>query len=263
MRRAILVFFAAFVAALAEAGAQDAEGGPTPPCDGARAVPFFSAAGAVPATRLWRLAGADALAWRPPSCTGWSVSLSPQGLAALAGTFAFDGELETLIARIGSVSTLHALLYWSPADQGWHPMALDAAALAYADPRSRRGDFSASEFIPGRTLYYWLDDPLAGPAVYRMRILERSKERIVVASENVSPLQVLFFSAFKPGAIQAVEFIEQSGPSRWHVYLLTRIESPSDFLVSNQGPSLIHRLVAIFRRLGDIRTELEPLALPN
>lgn len=249
------------LAARAAVAAENAVG-PVPPCDGAESWPRFSRIAGEPATMLWHADDLKRTVWTPPSCTGWS-SVSPSSLvAALAGEFAFKGSAETLLARIGSVSSLRNLLYWSTAEGNWRPMARDAAALAGSDPQGRRPDFSATEFAKGNLLYYWMDDDQTGSVVYRMWVLERSDNRIVIASENASRVRFLFFTLFQPGEIQAVEFLERSGPDLWRVYLLTRIPQRARLLAWQQETSSVNRLVALYRQLAGLPADGAATALP-
>lgn len=261
MLKTIRVLVAALAVAAVPAGAGEPLPGPVPPCGGAPAWPPFPAPGAPPATMIWRAADPAALAWTPPDCTGWPPSARSRLVAALAGSFRFEGSQATLLARIGAVSSLPAMRYWSTTAKAWRPMARQAAALASADPHSRRPDFAAAEFIQGRMLYYWVDDPWTGQAVYRLRVLERQGERVVIASENVSPVRFLFITLFQPGTLQAVEFLERAGPDRWQVYLLARIDRQASRLLWNQAASSLNRLVALYRRLADIPTDREPFVM--
>lgn len=205
---------------------------------------------------LWHADDLKGAAWTPPSCTGWSPSPPTTLVAALAGEFAFKGGAETLLARIGAVSNLKSLHYWSAAARTWRPMARDATALMGSDPRGRRPDFSAREFAKGNLLYYWLDDDQTGPGIYRMWVLERSEDRIVIASENASRVRFLFFTLFQPGEIQAVEFLERSGPDHWRVYLLTRLPQRAR-LQGWQEASPVNRLVALYRQLAGLPADAE------
>lgn len=211
----------------------------------------------------WRAAELTQAAWTPPACTGWLSSSPSTQVVALAGAFRSEGGMDTLLARIGSISSLRDVRYWSTTEKAWRPMALDAWALSSADPWSRRPDFSASEFSQDSSMYYWMNDYRTGPVVYRMRILERlGEQRVVLGSENVSPVRFLFITLFRPGGVQAVEFIERYGPDLWHFYMLARIDRHASHLVRDQEGSSVNRLVALYRRLANIPTDQEPPAFP-
>ncbi|HJW26946.1 MAG TPA: DUF6675 family protein [Rhodocyclaceae bacterium] len=202
------------------------------------------------------------LAWHPPACTGWSLDDSSI-IVALAGRFAMPGGVDQVLARIGAVSTLPAVLYWSVTEKSWRPLALEASALSGKSPKSRRPDFSSSELVPGPLFHYWMRDYQAGPVVYSLRVLERSAQRIVVASQNVTSVHFLFLTLLAPGDIQTVEFIERPGREEiWQVYILARIKQPKSRLAWGQEASSINRLVALYRRLAGIPTDQEPPATP-
>lgn len=235
---------------------------PTPPCDGKAAWPAFPPSLGRPATRLWHEAELASLGWAPPACTGWQPSVRPQLVAALAGQFRHADDAAALLARIGAISSLPELRYWSAGTRRWLAMARDATALASADPQARRPDFSAAEFVPGRELYYWMDDDETGQVVYRMRTLERSRDRVVIASENLTPVHFLFFTLFRPGELRAVEILQRQGPEFWQVYLLSRVDRHWAFLGRQLEVSSLNRLLALYRRLADIPNEEELNALP-
>lgn len=249
----------ALLAAPAVATARDAQ--PIPPC-GAEARPVFPPAGAPPAIATWGAADLAKTGWKPPACTGWSPSSGSKLVVALAGTFRFEPDTHVLLNRVGSISSFGKMRYWSTSDRAWRPLALDAAALSRADPKSRRLDFSASELTKSAQLYYWMDDSRSGSVVYRMHVLERDAQRFVLASENVSPVQARFLTLFEPGAMQTIEFLERQGADRWEYYLLTRIDQRASAFAGARQESYINRAVARYRQIAGIPTDHEPPAAP-
>lgn len=233
--------------------------GPAPPCGG-DIWPLFSAAGAPPAIATWR--AADLVKWTPPACTGWPSDSRSRLVVALAATFRFAGSIEALLTRLGSISTLRHVRYWSATDKTWRTLALDAAALASSNPKTRRSDFAASELAKGSQLHYWVKDSRSGSVVYRMGILERNSRRIVLASENASPVRALSITLFEPGVLQTVQFLERRGPDSWTVYLLSRIDRRASVFAAGHEASFVNRAVALYRHLAGIPTDQTPPASP-
>ena len=239
--------------------ARDAQ--PVLPC-GAHARPAFPAVGAPPAIETWRAAELAKTGWKPPACTGMSSSARSKLVVALAATFRFEGDSHILLSRVGAMSSYRKMRYWSTSDKAWRPIANDAAALSTADPKTRRADFSPAELTKNVQLYYWMDDSRSGSVVYRLHVLEHAAHRIVVGSENLSPVQARFLTLFEPGTMQTAEFLERRGADRWEYYLLTRIDGRASVFASASEESYINRAVARYREIAGIPTEQEPPAAP-
>jgi hypothetical protein len=181
----------------------------------------------------------------------------------LAGSFHFTGTADELVARIGAISTLRGVRYWSVTDKIWRPLVIDASALSRPDPRSRRSDFLAAEMTAGRELYYWENDSRSGKIIHRMTVRERSPVRVVIATENVTPVRFSFVTLFEPGALQSVEFVDRVSPGAWGVYLLTRTDEGMSAFAGGHEASYVNRAVAIYRHLARIPTDQEPPAAPR
>ena len=249
--RAIFVFALLLFAS----GAQAA--GPQPPCAGVAAYPPPNSA---PAIMVWR--EKDLEQWSPPGCTGWPAASRSKLIVTLAGSFRFNGAMNQLLTRIGAVSALPRILYWSATDKKWMPLSKNAFALSGPDPKSRRGDFSAAEFGKGRDLYYWDDDTRTGPAVYRLRVLEDTQERIVVSSDNVTPIRRFFFTLFKPGDFQTLLIVQRVSPGVFGTFILYRSGEGASGLTTGHDKSYVNRAVALFRQLAGMKTDLDPPAAP-
>lgn len=234
--------------------------GPVPPC-GADVSPLFSTPEESPAIASWRAADLNRIRWVPPACTGWSASSGSRLVVAIAASFRFEGDLQSLLERAGSISALRNARYWSTTEQAWRPLALDAAALSDSDPKTQRPDFAASELTRGSQHYYWIIDNRSGSVVYRLRVLERDEHRVVLARENASPLRAFATTLFEPGMLQTVEFIERRSDV-WTFYLLMRIDRRASVFASGHEASSVNRAIALYRHLAGIRTDRDPPAAP-
>jgi hypothetical protein len=233
------------------------QAGPVLPC--AASGPLtYSPPGSAPAIVVWK--GNDLEQWRPPACTGWPAGSPSKLLVTLAGSFRFDGSMSGLLTRVGQISALPNIRYWSATDKNWRPLSNAAFALGSPDQKSRRGDFSAPEMTAGATLYYWEDDSRTGPAVYRLRVLESTPTRAVLASDNVSPVRRYFLTLFKPGALQSTLIIERLSPGLFGVFVATRSGEGASILTSGYEKSYVNRAAALYRQLAGIKTDQEPPA---
>src|SRR6266702_119876 len=231
--------------------------GPQPPCVGTFAYPSPNSA---PSIMVWR--EKDLQQWRPPRCTGLPVDSPSKLVVTLAGSFRTNGAMNLLLTRIGEISALPHVLYWSTTDKRWAPLSKQAFALAGPDPKSRRGDFPASEFVKGASLYYWDDDSRTGPAVYRFRVLESTQERVVIAGDNVTPIRRFLFTLFKPGDFQTLLIIQRVSPGVFGTFILYRSGEGASGLTTGHDKSYVNRAVALFRQLAGIKTDQDPPAAP-
>jgi Family of unknown function (DUF6675) len=235
--------------------------GPQPPCAVA-ATPAYPSPDSAPTIAIWQGKELVQGNWHPPSCTGWVADSRSRLIVTLTGSFRFDGPMSVLLARVGTISALRSIQYWSTTEKKWGPLSNDASALTGPDSKSRRGDFSASELVKGADLYYWEDDVRTGPAIYRLRVSESASERFVVSSDNVTPIRRFWFTLFKPGALQSVLIIEHVAPGIFGVSVLNRSGEGSSVLTAGHDSSYVNRATALYRQLAGIKTDREPPAAP-
>jgi hypothetical protein len=188
----------------------------------------------------------EAARWAPPSCLPWPVA-QYRILAAAAGGFRHDGSAESLLGRFGAVSAKKGLRYWSASDQAWRVLVEDAAALVGARG-GRRADFTPAELKPGVDRFYEeRDNRSAGPVVYRMRVLEAGAERIVIETQNASPVRAFLATLFPPASLRAVYFLERRAPGTWDLYLLSSTGPEASALATVSEASYVNRANALFR----------------
>jgi hypothetical protein len=252
-RRIGITTLALFTAILCCETPGHAASGPQPPC-GSEPVPSFPDVDSAPATIVW-----DRFDWTPPSCTGWAASGSAS-LVAVAGRFRHTTGVEGLRRRIGAVSGLTGLLYWSTTNRRWQPLVVDAYAVSAPSGDERRKDFSLDEVVEGRSLYLHQEDNLFGKATYRIQIVSASAGRLVFATANSSAVQSFGITLFAAGEIQSICFLERESKDVWRYYSLARIGPQASLLLSGHQASLINRAVALYRHLAGIPADKEPPA---
>ncbi len=230
---------------------------PRLPC-GAAPLPAYAPADAPPTVRSW--SGKAARSFAPPPCTGWAA-MEADMIVALAGSFFHDGGIETLATRIGAISAMKGVRYWSTTDKSWQPLVTDAYALEGPDASQRRADFDAAQVSSGRSLYYaQSDNRTGGQNVYRDRVVAAEPDRLMIASENVSALKKMGITLFEPGEMQTVYVVERRAPGVWGFYSLTRVRMASSLLPTGSDASYINRSAALFRHVASIATDKEPPA---
>ena len=93
-----------------------------------------------------------------------------------------------------------------------------------------------------------------------MTVRERTAERLVVSTENVTPIRVGILTAFEPGAMQSVIFLDRRGPGLWGYYQTIRAAEGASVIALGSDASYVNRLAALYRYVAGIPTDQEPPA---
>jgi len=232
-------------------------GEPGLPC-GEGPGPAYPQPGAPPITRVWATRDSG---WVPPSCTGWG-ELGYTTLVAIAATVRLPEGDEDLLRRIGAISELAGVRYWSSTHGRWQTLILGARALRGPSVSEERADFAPRELALGKDLYFRQEDNLAGKAVYRLRVLDLAPDHVVFETENVTPIRYLFVTLFGPRELQSIYFLSRQSPHVWRYYNLSRTGAKASRLTSGHEASSLNRAVALFRHYAGIPTDQEPPAAP-
>jgi hypothetical protein len=230
---------------------------PQPPC-GTEPFPPYAGLDHSPTVKSWTASdlGRD---WKPPACTGWTApGLST--LIATAARFRYTAGADGLLRRVGAISDLAGMRYWSTTHQQWQTLIVSAHALAGPQTNRRRQDFTPSEMTQGKVLYLEQTDNLSGASAYRMRILEATADRLAFEVENVAAIRYLFLPLFDPGEMQWVYFLDRESDNVWRYYSLVRTGRNSSRLATEHESSSINRAIAFYRVLAGIPTDQEPPA---
>jgi hypothetical protein len=234
-----------------------AQSGPQPPC-GKESVPPYPSLDNSPIVRFWSESdfGGD---WRPPVCTSWAeVGFST--LITTVARFRYSSGVEGLLRRIGAPSELAGMRYWSTTHKQWQTLIVAAHALTGSQPSYGRQDFTPDEMQEGKVLYFEQVDNLSGKAVYRMRIIKASADRLVFDVENVSVMRYFFVTLFHQGEMQSIYFLDRESDNVWRYYSIARTGRNASRLAAGHESSSINRAVAFYRSLVGIPTDQEPPA---
>lgn len=232
---------------------------PSPPC-GAAPFPDYPPLGEAPHVVLWKNSDLPP-GWTPPSCTPWRTTTIVVGLA---GHFRYAGAADALLARIGAISSLSAVRYWSVTDKQWVNMFTHAGALVGPNPKNPRGDFSATELRAGGDFYFVAADNRSGrDAVSRLHVTPVDSTHLVLEIENVTPLRWTIFTYAAAGDFQTWYFLDRDTGGDWRFYSLTRVLYANALLGGIIPPnSYINRAVAMYRHLLGLPTDQNPPAAP-
>jgi len=216
---------------------------PRPPCDGDPFPPYGEAND--PMIESW-----SRLEWAAPACLAWSDPRY-KFVIAIAGRIAAP-DAEAVRTRLGAVSTSRGLLYWSVTESAWRVLIKDAAALSSAQG-DRRGDFAASELREGATLHFLEQDNRSdAPVTYAMHVLESRPGRIVVETENVTPIKALLATLFPPGTLRTAYIVTRIDSHTWGFYAISAATEHASGLVSLAKSSYENRARALFAHFAGI-----------
>jgi hypothetical protein len=229
--------------------------GPQPPC-GAESIPPYPDLQNSPAIKVWDRSalGRD---WTPPACLGWPAP-GFTGLISTVARFRVTGA-EELLQRIGGISHLTGMRYWSTTHQSWRTLIVSATALA-GPTGVLRPDFSTADLAQGSVEYFQQTDSLSGKATYKLQMLSVSPSRLIFETENITALRYLLLPLFPPHELQAIYFLERESPGIWRYYSLARTGKDASSLASGHEASAINRAAAFFRYFAGIPTDQEPPA---
>lgn len=168
-----------------------------------------------------------------------------------------------MLTRIGAISGLTHVRYWSVNDKAWENLFTRGAALNGSDAKAVRDDFTASEFRPGADLYFLSDDNRSGSdMVTRLRVVSSDPDRIVWQTVNTVPLRAFFVSLIPAGGIETLYSLERTSDG-WRFFSLTRITGVSSLLASIvRGDSYINRAAAMYRYTAGQPTDRDPPVAP-
>jgi hypothetical protein len=235
-----------------------AEGLPLQPPCGVPPEPAYGVPGAPPGVGIWNEARLRQIGWNAPDCLRWGAGRTRLAVA-LAGEFAFSGSLDQLLARAGKVSAHKSIRYWSVTDKAWRNLVSDAGVVDGPEGRTPRPDLTSADLVAGRS-YYYFEVSRSRRAIYRLTVLERTADRLVLASENVTPIRGIFATAFEPAALQSVTFLERRRPTIWGYYQVIRAADGASAMALGAESSYVNRLAALYRDMAGIPTDSEPPA---
>lgn len=230
---------------------------PQPPCAAAPNPPYAEL-GAQPNVRIWNRRGEEVRFAR--RCAGVPTGEFKTGVA-LSGTFRYDGSVDKLLERFGAVSRMKGIRYWSVTDQEWRVLVTESNAVEPPPQSARRADFGVSELKAQKDAFFaQRDSRSTGEVLYRMRVAELSPDRLVIESENASPIKTFIFTLFKPGELHTIHFLTRHPGGVWDYYVLTLIASTQS---DSHIASLVNRAAALYRYVAGEPTDREPPLAPR
>lgn len=222
-------------------------------------LPAYPAPGAAPIIQTWKRNSGDNSS-SPPNCDRFTLQ-NFTSLTLLKGRFKSGDDKEAMLRRLGAISTMSNIRYWSVTDSKWEALITDAAALASADAKQARKDFTPDEMKPGHDLYFYENDNRSGgKVIYKMHVISDTQNKVGIVRENASEIRYMGVAFYKPGDIQSVTILEELGPGMWGYYSLTGIRAHGLAALKSDEKSSINRAMAFYRNFVGIPTDQEPPA---
>ena len=198
-----------------------------------------------PAVKAWDRS--DLGARLDTACLHWLDRIGLYNAGGYGCALSPCSGVEGLLRRIGAISELAGMRYWSTTHKRWQTLIVSAYALPGPAGGQRRKDFSPDEMEEGKCLYFQQEDNLSGKAIYRMRIQSVSPDRLVFDTENISTVRYLLWPLFRPGEMQSIYFLERESQDVWRYYSITRTGRNASTLTAGHDASSINRAVAFYR----------------
>ncbi len=231
---------------------------PQPPCGRGEVYPAYPEVDHAPVVEVWGRDGLGAK-WIPPACIDWKVP-GFSSLVVTVARFRVPAGQEGLLRRMGAISELQGVRYWSTTHQSWRTLIASAMALEGGTGARQRKDFSPEELSQSRTMYFEQEDNLTGKATYQLRLRSLSTDHMVFDSENISTMRYFFVTVFHPGEMQTIYFLDRESDDIWRFYSVTRTGLKASSLATGHDASSINRAVAMYRHLAGVPTDQEPPA---
>jgi len=252
---------AAVTAPVSSAAEADAASGPQPPCN-QEPTPPYPALDQPAIVKSWSgTAPTLKRDWIPPTCTGWFAT-GFSTMVTITARFRYSAGADGLLQRLGAISELAGVRYWSATHKQWRTLILDAYALSASQADRRRENFSPAEMHEGSMLYFEQTDNLSGKGVYRMYIAKASEDHLVVEVENVTTLRYLLVPVLHAGEMQSIYFLDREPDNVWRYYSMVRTGKDANHLIARNESSAVNRAVALYRHVVGLPTDQEPPAAP-
>ena len=181
-------------------------------------------------------------------------------VVTLSGRFLSAGSIEVIAARVGRISAMKGMNYWSITDSEWRELVSDAYAVSGPANPQRRDDFTAAEVLSGKVLYFMQDDTRStGLNLYSLTARRIGSDGLAIDVKNLARIKYLLATLFDPGALVSLQIIRHLQDDEWGYYGLSAVAAGSNF--GNES-SWINRAAAYQRLLTGEPTDGAPPLAP-
>ena len=224
-----------------------------PPCNSAasKTEPEYGALNATPSIGVLKNTNLELGRACPKALSG-----PAELVVAISSRFVHAGNVEDLASRIGAVSSLKGLKYWSVTDRGWRVLVSQSNALDDLNTLRERPDFTAGEVLSGKTLFMVQRDTRStGRNFYAIQATTAKGQQLAVLIVNLTDIRFLLGTLFERQALVSAHFFTQLHGSEWGYYGLTVVKKGA---VEGKTASFINRAAAFERFITGEKPDLEP-----
>lgn len=192
-----------------------------------------------------------------PDCTGLR-GRDPELLVRVVGCYAATGDLAGQLLRLGAVSALKGMSYWSFTDRKRLTLIGEAHAVdSVLQPRPR-ADFSLAELQRGEELYFLQRDNRSSALVpYGLRLLSTGPDTALLRVENVGEIKMLGLTLLAPREVQWAVTLERLGGGRFGYRSLLGVQRLRIGSAERHRLSNLARAVAMFDLMAQRVTDVE------
>lgn len=193
-----------------------------------------------------------------PDCSGLRTR-DAELLVRVTARFASPLDMVTMLARLGTVSGLKGMPYWSYTEKNRQLLIRESYAVDNPVAMKPRADFSPAELRSGAPLYFVQSDNRAAALVpYSLQLLSAGPERLVLRVENVGDLRYMSFKLVAAHDMQWMMAVEPLGHGHWGYRSLLGICRLGWGRAEQHRLSNLARCVAMFDHLAGRQTDIEP-----
>ena len=194
-----------------------------------------------------------------PDCNGLR-SRDVELLVRVTAGFHSPLDMAAMLGRLGAVSALKGMPYWSYTDKKRQLLVRESYAIDNPVSMKARADFSPAELHSGALLYFAQSDNRAATLTpYSLQLLSHGPDRLVLRVENVADLRYMGLKVVAAHEMQWVVALERLANGHWGYRSLLGIGHLLGMVRAEQHRrSNLARSVAMFDHLAGRQTDIEP-----
>jgi len=192
-----------------------------------------------------------------PDCTGLRTR-EFELLVRVTASFSSALDATGLLARMGAVSALKGMPYWSFTEKKRQALIRESYAIDRPATMTPRADYSPAELRSGAELYFAQSDNRAATLMpYSLQLLPSGPQQLMLRVENVADLRYMGFKVVAAREMQWAVLLEPLGNGRWGYRSLQGICHLGMGRAEQHRLSNLSRCVAMFDHLAGRQTEIE------
>lgn len=193
-----------------------------------------------------------------PDCSGLRTQ-DVELLVRVTARFASPQDAAAMLGRLGMVSSLKGMAYWSYSEKKRQPLIRESFAVDHPGSMKPRADFSAAELRSGAALYFAQSDNRAATLVpYSLQLLSAGPDRLALRVENVGDLRFMGLKVVGAHEMQWLMALEPLANGHWGYRSLLGICHLGVGGAEQHRLSNLARSVAMFDHLTGRQTDIEP-----